>query len=600
MKTKNSGKTPGETSLKNEETTKEHVRISALLNSKIKEKVQKKVTNDTADTGGRNRKKSSAKLFSSKKTAVINDNTEELLKQMLAGGKKPEKKEGFLQSLLNGKSNEKIVFEEPPVVLELPPFETEYEVLDRYWLNPPYAYVNIYRDTHDEIHYQMIEPKLSEKELVILEESFEHLRSMLVYDTVKKRGELELDVNMLREVITSFDNKITPERRDTLIYYLKRNFTGYGRLDALMQDDKIEDITCNGSDTPLFLYHRRFANMETNIEFDSVELNKYVLKLAQKADKQLSLTTPLVDAALPNGSRAQITYSDIVSAKGSSFTIRKFKADPMTPVDLVASNTYSSEVMAYIWLAVENRRSMIIAGGTASGKTSTMNAASFFIPSVAKIVSIEDTREIQLPHVNWLAMKTRESSTSEGMNGNITMFSLLKAALRQRPEYIIVGEVRGEEAQTLFQAMNTGHTTYSTLHAGNVNEAVNRLINDPINVPIAMFGALNLVLIQSLLYGDGKGFRRCLSLNEIRVIDDKVTWQPLFVWNNQTDTFDKVFTKSEVFDTIAYQNGWDEEELARHIQIRKKALENMTKNSPYTVKSVRAAITETLMQEKAF
>ena len=512
--------------------------------------------------------------------------------------KKETDSTGSIKSILSLLRGEKTVFEEPPKVLELPPFETEYEIVDRYWLTPPYAYANLYRDEYGHIHYQMVEPKLTEKELVVLEESYEQLKTVLVYDEVRKRGEFELDREVVREIITGFDPKITPERRDTLLYYLNRNTMGYGRLDALLHDEKIEDITCNGAGIPIFLYHRRFANVETDIVFDANELNKYVLKLAQKADKQISLTTPLIDAALPEGSRAQITYSDIISAKGSSFTIRKFKADPMTPADLIGSNTYSAELMAHLWLAVENRKSMIIAGGTASGKTSTMNAASFFIPSVSKIVSIEDTREIQLPHVNWLAMKTRESLGTQGSQANISMFTLLKAALRQRPEYIIVGEVRGEEAQTLFQAMNTGHTTYSTLHAGNVKEAINRLINDPINVPVAMFGSLNLVLIQSLLYGDGKGFRRCLSLNELVVEEDRVSWTPLFVWNNKTDRFDRVYERSAVFDNIAYQNGWDEAELARRLKTRQNALEEMVASGRTTPKEVDRAIIETLMHER--
>jgi len=490
------------------------------------------------------------------------------------------------------------VFEEPPQILELPPFETEYEVLDRYWLVPPHSYTNIYRDERSHIHYQVCEPKLIEKELVILEETFEQLRSMLVYDSVKKRGEFGLDRQYLREVITSFDPKITPDRVDVLIYYLTRNFLGYGRLDPLMHDDKIEDITCNGADLSIFLYHRRFANVETNCTFDSQELNKYVLKLAQKADKQLSLTTPLIDATLPDGSRAQLTYSDIISSKGSSFTIRKFKTDPMTPADLIASNTYNSELMAHIWLAVENRKSIIIAGGTASGKTSTMNAASFFIPSVAKIVSIEDTREIQLPHSNWLPMKTRESSPSSSGVGNFGMFALLKAALRQRPEYIIVGEVRGEEAQTLFQAMNTGHTTYSTLHAGNVKEAINRLTHNPINVPVAMFGALDLILVQSLLYGEGKGFRRCLSLNETAVVDDRIEWQPLFVWDHRTDQFVKSYQQSAVFDSIAYQNNWSADELGRMLENRKIALDRMVATGLPSPREIESIILETTLQER--
>ena len=542
-------------------------------------------------------KKSFASLFAKKETGDTEPEKKSfasLFAKKETGNTEPEKKS--FASLFAKK--EKPVFEEPPQVLELPPFETEYEVVDRYWLTPPYAYANLYRDSFGNVHYQMVEPKLTEKELVILEETYEHMKTILVYDDVRKKGEFELDRGLLRELITGYDPKITPERRDTLIYYLNRNTLGYGRLDALLHDERIEDITCNGAGIPLFLYHRRFANVQTDIVFDANELNKYVLKLAQKADKQISLTTPLIDAALPEGSRAQITYSDIVSAKGSSFTIRKFKADPMTPAELVRSNTYSAELMAHLWLAVENKKSLIIAGGTASGKTSTMNAASFFIPSVAKIVSIEDTREIQLPHVNWLAMKTRESLGTQGAQGNISMFTLLKAALRQRPEYIIVGEVRGEEAQTLFQAMNTGHTTYSTLHAGNVKEAINRLINDPINVPVAMFGALNLVLVQSLLYGDGKGFRRCLSLNEIIVEEDKISWNPLFVWNNKTDRFDKVYTRSAVFDNIAYQNNWTDAELAKRLETRRLALEEMAASGKTSVSEVDKAIIETRMRER--
>jgi flagellar protein FlaI len=224
-----------------------------------------------------------------------------------------------------------------------------------------------------------------------------------------------------------------------------------------------------------------------------------------------------------------------------------------------------------------------------------MNAISFFIPAVAKIVSIEDTREIQLPHANWLPMRTRESAASAG---NVDMFSLLKAALRQRPEYIIVGEVRGAEAQTLFQAMNTGHTTYSTVHAGNVRETVNRLTHDPINVSAAMFNALDLILVQSLLYDRGKGFRRCLSLNEILVVGDEVRWEPLFAWDHRTDTFVRVYKQSAVFDDIAYQNGWSNEELDAAIADRRDALEEMMQKGALSPAVVGQMIQETTIQEQ--
>jgi len=484
-----------------------------------------------------------------------------------------------------------------PLILDLPPADPDVDMVERYWLVPPFSYVNIYRRDSITLGYEVVEPGVTEKELIILEETFEHLRAMLIYDTARKRGELGLDLDLLRRVIRSFDPGMPDERVEVLVYYLQRNFLGYGKLDPLMNDDKIEDITCNGPDIPIFLYHRGYANIQTNRVFGGDELNKFVLKLAQKADKQLSLSTPLIDAALPGGSRAQITYSDIISSKGSSFTIRKFRADPMTPVDLVANHTYDLGLMAHIWLAVENQKSMIISGGTASGKTSTMNAVSFFIPPVAKIVSIEDTREIQLPHENWLPMRTRESISVTG-TGNVGMFHLLKSALRQRPEYIIVGEVRGEEAQTLFQAMNTGHTTYSTVHAGNVRETVNRLIHDPINVPAAMFNALDLILVQSLLYAEGRGFRRCLSLNEIAVVENEVRWKPLFTWDHRSDSFVRVYEQSAVFDDIAYRNGWSWEQLEGAIALRRATLEDMVRAGSLSPARVGQMIQEMMVQEQ--
>jgi Type IV secretory pathway, VirB11 components, and related ATPases involved in archaeal flagella biosynthesis len=211
----------------------------------------------------------------------------------------------------------------------------------------------------------------------------------------------------------------------------------------------------------------------------------------------------------------------------------------MTPATLLAFGTYSNELLAFIWLALENRQSLIVVGGTASGKTSAMNAFSFFIPHNSKIVSLEDTREIQIPQKNWLPVQTRVSNSFND-RGSVDLFDLLKASLRQRPEYIIVGEVRGSEAQTLFQAMNSGHTTLSTLHAGNIEEALNRLTNEPINVPPAMFGALNLMVIQTFHYRAGRMIRRCDAIHEIVLGEgDKVNWNTLYEYDPKKDSFKK-------------------------------------------------------------
>ncbi|WP_214041402.1 type II/IV secretion system ATPase subunit [Methanoculleus sp.] len=444
-----------------------------------------------------------------------------------------------------------------------------------YWLIPGFSYARITRNSTQGLRYDVVEPALDAEEYLFLNAIYEYIKDVMLFDSPRKRHEMVLTYDDAVKIIRQFAPKISDDRVNVLHYYLQRNFLGLGKIEPLMNDERLEDISCNGIDNPVFVYHRIFGSIPTNIAFTGEELNRFVLKLAQKADKQISLTTPLVDASLPDGSRVQLTFSDVVSTKGSSFTVRKFRRDPMTPVSLLEYGTYSPELLALIWLAVENRKSMIVVGGTASGKTSTMNAISFFIPYYAKIVSIEDTREIQLSHKNWLPMQTREIN-ARGPKGDIDMFSLLKAALRQRPEYIIVGEVRGREAQTLFQAMNTGHTTFSTLHAGSTDEAVNRLLNEPISVPPAMLGALDLMVIQSLHYQGGRTIRRCDSLHEITVEKGRdVTHDILYRWEPDTDRFCREYTRSKTLESIAGMHGWSDTELQRQLDIRSDCLVRM-------------------------
>ncbi|MCC7555548.1 MAG: type II/IV secretion system ATPase subunit [Methanoculleus marisnigri] len=444
-----------------------------------------------------------------------------------------------------------------------------------YWLQSGFSYAAITKDSNSSLSYRVFEPALKPSEYILLNEAHEYIRDVLLFDSPREKNEIDLAYSDVVPIVRRFSPRLAEDRVGVLHYYLKRNFQGFGRIDPLMYDDQIEDLSCNGIGIPVYIYHRRYGSMPTNITFAGDELNRFVLKVAQKADRQISLTTPLVDAALPDGSRVQLTFSNIVSTKGSSFTVRKFRKDPMTPVALIEYGTYSPEVLACIWLAVENRRSMIVVGGTASGKTSTMNAISFFIPYHAKIVSIEDTREIQLPHENWLPTQTREI-TVRGSKGDVDMFALLKAALRQRPEFIIVGEVRGREAQTLFQAMNTGHTTFSTLHAGSIDEAINRLVSDPINVPVAMLGALDLMVIQTLHHTESGAVRRCDSLHELRVDRGReIVHDCLYRWDPATDRFNQEGSSSRFLDDIARTHGWSGDELEREIARRAGFLARM-------------------------
>lgn len=446
-----------------------------------------------------------------------------------------------------------------------------------YWLKKGFSCASIVESETFDLLYVLTEPILTQRERILLEEIHDYLRDVLIYDSFTLKEEMKFTREDIKKAAAYFVPNLPDERVSIIHYYLERNLQGYGPIDPLMHDPYIEDISCNGHTAPVFVYHTEFGSIPTTVTFTAHDLNRYVLKLSQKADKQLSISTPLLDAPLPDGSRAQITYTDVISSKGSSFTIRRFKSDPMTPVNLIRYGTYDPEILAYIWLAVENRKSMIIVGGTASGKTSTMNAISYFIPLTAKIVSLEDTREIQIPHKNWLPTRTRETS-SQSARGEIDLFSLLRASLRQRPEYIIVGEVRGPEAQTLFQAMNTGHTTYSTLHAGSVEESINRLVNPPINVPRAMFGALDLMVVQLLQYQEGKAVRRCQSLNEISVdAHANISHHELYTWNPRTDTFERNYYRSRVLDDIAYARGWTRSETEEQLALRAHVLMMMAK-----------------------
>ncbi|MFY9801076.1 MAG: type II/IV secretion system ATPase subunit, partial [Methanoregula sp.] len=354
-------------------------------------------------------------------------------------------------------------------------------------------------------------------------------------------------------------------------------FIGWSRIDALMKDPLLEDISCNGNNIPLFLYHRIYRNIKTNIAFESDVLSSLAIALAQRSGKHVSTGSPMVDATLPDGSRLQLTLGTEVTTRGTSFTIRKFRENPFSPVELMENGTFDAESLVYFWLAIENNKSLIFIGGTASGKTSSLNAVSLFIPPVAKVVSIEDTREITLYHDNWIASVTRDA-LAEGGNA-ISMFDLLKSAMRQRPEFILVGEVRGPEAQTLFQAMNTGHTTFSTMHAGSVDAAIHRLESEPLNVPRNMLQALNIVSVQALIYRGKERVRRVQEIIEIAGIDPStgnLRVNNVFVYDAVRDVLSYT-GRSQIYTDIAKKRGWTREQLESEINIRKNVLVAMQK-----------------------
>ncbi|ARS88876.1 ATPase, T2SS/T4P/T4SS family [Natrarchaeobaculum aegyptiacum] len=378
---------------------------------------------------------------------------------------------------------------------------------------------------------------------------------------------------------------------EKLLYLLKRDFIGYERIDGIKHDINVEDISCDGYNSPVFVYHSEYEQIISNIYHGKEELDDFVVKLAQRSGKGISKRLPQVDATLPDGSRAQLTLGKEVSDHGTNYTIRQFKDVPFTPIDLINWNTFSLEEMAFLWLAIENHKSLIFAGGTASGKTTSLNAVSLFIPSSAKIVSIEDTREVELPQRNWIASVTRPSF-SDDEQGDVDEFDLLEAALRQRPDYIVMGEIRGEEGRTLFQVMSTGHTTYTTFHADSVDEVLKRFTTDPINVSKTMFTALDLVSIQTQTRVQGRKVRRNKSLTEINHYEaehDEINVQDVYQWQAETDEFLKM-GDSNTLEEIRFDRGWSREKLETELFKRQVILAYLIKNGLNTYAEVAATV----------
>ncbi len=453
--------------------------------------------------------------------------------------------------------------------------------------------------THDFV-YEVMEPQLNEDEKQTKNE-IAHLFKMLAdidtFDMSYEEKAKFLEETMERVIS---DNHIYIEEgsKDVIYYHIFRDFLGYGRIDIPMHDDGIEDISSDGPNTPIFIHHRKYEAIETNIYYDSEpELNSFLVRLCQVSGKQISIFSPIVDGKLPDGSRLQATLARTVT-KGSTFTIRKFKEIPLTPVDLIEYKSMSSEMAAYFWMAIEDGASILFCGGTASGKTTALNALMLFIPSSHKIISIEDTREVNIPHKNWIAGTTRKgfAASDESKTGkDIDMFDLIRAALRQRPRVIIVGEVRGKEAYSLFQAMATGHTAYATVHASTIHTLIQRLENPPIELPRALLTSLDVIVFQNAVEIGGKMVRRMTSVTEIIKLDsdtNQLIFMAPYTWLSKTDDRFEAAGSSKILNRIKQQNDWSDEQLQHELNNRILLLEWMRKKKIKSYKKFGAIIAE--------
>ncbi len=452
------------------------------------------------------------------------------------------------------------------------------QLLQEYSLNLDFAKAEIVR-THEnsEIKYFVKEPVLESKETM----EFFSLRAEINNLLPDILGSVKGESLNLETIISSFVKQRRPwikgGQYEKILYYLIRDFRGYGLIDPIVRDEKVEDISCDGPEMPIFVYHKEFGSIKTNISFPNTEaLDSYIIRLAQISGKSVSINSPILDSITRDGHRVQAVYGSEVSSRGPVFTLRLFRERPFTPIDLIRSRTASPELMTYLWFMVEGLNSALIVGAPGSGKTSTLNSMLLFAPINTKVYSIEETRELNIPHENWVAAETRGKNTVAGQKGveRLDTFDLVTVAMRQRPTYLVVGEVRGKETYALFQAMATGHTTYATIHADSMESLLNRLENEPMNIPRVLVSYLNIVIFINFVRLDGRLVRRITEVDEIVGIDgktDEILYNRVFKYDPETDSFEYTGT-SRLYDRIMEQRSYNRREFEKEIAERRELL----------------------------
>src|SRR5512136_1412317 len=380
-----------------------------------------------------------------------------------------------------------------------------------------------------------------------------------------------------------------------ILYHAERDLVGFGKIDPLMRDPNIEDISCDGVTKPVYIWHRKYESVETNLEFENDEiLDNMVVKLVHMAGKHVSSAFPIVDASLPGKHRLAVCYRREVTPFGTAFTIRKFTDDPYSIIDLINIGTFSEEMAAYIWMCLENRASIMVLGGTAAGKTTALNALACLIKPGSKIITIEETAELNLPHDNWVSMIARQSYGLGGDNtGEVPLFDLVKTSMRHRPDILIVGEVRGQEAYVLFQALATGHGGMCTMHAENLDSAIKRLTQKPMDISPAYVPLMNVVMSIQRVHltknGVKRAFRRVMNVNEIADYGD---YRIPFRWFANRDEHVQDFESSVLLSSIANRQGVDKNVLLEEISRRKTVLHWMRERNIRSYKDVAAIIAE--------
>jgi flagellar protein FlaI len=493
-----------------------------------------------------------------------------------------------------GKKEQVAVSPPPPK-----PVPRGYKIVDKYPLYEPFAHVAIAQNPKTG-EYKYI---LDELQLDPLERSvYNRILDILLAEIESPKTEIADPRKFFAEEAKNIVDKyrislgwLPDVSWYKILYHAERDLVGFGQIDPMMRDPNIEDISCDGVTKPVYIWHRNFESLETNIEFGTDdELDNMVVKLVHMAGKHVSSAFPIVDASLPGKHRLAVCYRREVTPFGTAFTIRKFREDPYSMIDLINIGTFSEEMAAYFWMCLENRASIMILGGTASGKTTALNALACLIKPGSKIITIEETAELNLPHDNWVSLIARQSYGLGGSSvGEVALFDLVKTSMRHRPDVLIVGEIRGQEAYVLFQALATGHGGMATMHAENVDSAIKRLTQKPMEISPAYIPLMNIIMsIQRVRLVKGterKVYRRVMNVSEIADFED---YRGVFKWQPAEDEQLSTFDKSVLLSSISERLGTNKKDLLAEIDRRREVLHWMRERNIRSYRDVAAIIAE--------
>ena len=467
---------------------------------------------------------------------------------------------------------------------------SQFKIVKEYPLNAPFSYAKILWDEkNSSFQYFVDEIKLNFDEERIYKDLYTFVEQSL--DSLETTKEKKFDAH-LNDVIKKHEEFFISNpvaSMEKVKYFLKRDIMGYGEIDALMHDPNIEDISCSGPNIPLYIWHRNYDSLASNISFESHQkLNSFITRIVFKAGKHVSTAHPISDLAITGNHRISVLYQKEITPKGTSFTIRKFKEDPYTIVDLIGFGTIDLETAAYLWMMIEAKMSIMIIGSTGSGKTTVLNAIAGLVSENDKLFSVEDVAEINLPHDNWFSLISRSGYGSND-EGEIGLYELIKSGVRHRPDYIIVGEIRGSEAYVMFQAMATGHGGLCTMHADSLDSASKRLQQKPMNIPPAYLSLMNCALVIKRVKDKvtGQSMRRAISIEEI---SSSTAPNAVTTWNPKSDYFEHSFGTSKNLKKISEHTGDEFDEVLKEHHKRTKILKWMSSNNIREHKTVTEMI----------